>query len=102
MISTLHIKDKIQESKDLMKAQQVFLDLYCDATDELDEHSATSEDSGSEKEHTRAKLLLKGGEEKFFDFPNQKSRRQKWYRRKRDTEIVKYDLCHQSPLKHNS
>ncbi|WP_165309840.1 hypothetical protein, partial [Enterobacter cloacae complex sp. 4DZ3-17B2] len=59
---------------------------YYDATDELEEHSATSDDSGSEKEHVTAKLLIKGGEKKFFDFPNKKPRRQKWYKRKRDRE----------------
>ncbi|RYA83832.1 hypothetical protein DD594_26835, partial [Enterobacter cloacae complex sp. 4DZ1-17B1] len=79
MISILNIEDKDEEPKDLMKTQQVFSDLYYDTTNELDEHSTTSEGSGSEKEHMGAELLLKGGEKKFFDFPNHKSRRQKWY-----------------------
>ncbi|MCO5547400.1 hypothetical protein L7F22_000848 [Adiantum nelumboides] len=67
-----------------MEAQQVFSYLYYDATDEFEEQFDTSDDSGSEKEHARAKLLLKGGEEKFFDFTNKKPKRKKWYRRKRD------------------
>ncbi|MCO5584204.1 hypothetical protein L7F22_038127 [Adiantum nelumboides] len=77
MISTIHIEGETQETQDLSKAQKVFSDLYYDATDEFEEQSDTSDDLGwSEKKHVRAKLLLKGVEEKFFNFPNQKPRRQ--------------------------
>ncbi|MCO5550471.1 hypothetical protein L7F22_003958 [Adiantum nelumboides] len=65
MISTIHIEEEPEETKELMRAQQVFFDLYYDATDEFEDQDDTSKDSGSEKMHTKAKLLLKGSEERL-------------------------------------
>ncbi|MCO5583534.1 hypothetical protein L7F22_037445 [Adiantum nelumboides] len=50
MISTIHIEEEPEETKELMRAQQVFSDLYYDAIDEWEGQDDTSEDSRSEKE----------------------------------------------------